>query len=311
MNMNRLPELSAWILLEEVDRRGSLGAAARSLGMTQQAASSKVRAAERLLGIDMFVRSPRGVATTATGRNVLDAAAGLLEGARSLAESVEVAREGASKRLRVSASNTVVEHYLPSWTGEMLRRNPSVRIDVIAANSREVMRDVASADVELGFIETPERPGGERSAEILREESRWHTKLSARTVAWDHIVLAVVPEHPWAVTPPSLQRVRETAVLLRENGSGTRRAVEQALPGMVAPAAEVGSLSAMWRTARATGIPAFLPLRAMDEPLVAVDVEGLQVGRPIRAIWRRGHSLSALASSLVAAAENSEAVASK
>ncbi|MUN54832.1 LysR family transcriptional regulator [Kocuria koreensis] len=304
MSVHRLPDLSVWALIDEVDRRGSLGAAARALGMTQQAASAKVRGAESLLGVDLFVRSPRGAVATPEGRTVLEAAAGLLESARSLAEAVDSVRGGTSRRLTVAASNTVVEHYLPTWTGAMLRRDPGVRIDVVAANSREVMRDVVAGDVEIGFVETPESPGGDPDAGRLREEARWQGKLLARSVAWDSIVLAVTSAHPWAEEPPTVDQVRATPLLLREYGSGTRRAVEQALPGMAAPAAEVGSLSALWRTARATGIPTFLPSRAIVEPLVPVRVEGLDVGRPIRAIWRRGRQLSAVASSLIAAAED-------
>lgn len=308
MTVHRLPELSTWFLLDHVDREGSLGAAARSSGVSQQAVSAKVRAAERTLGIELFRRSPQGVTTTAVGRRVLDAAGSLLDEARSLAEVVDESRGDVSRRLRVSASNTVVEHYLPAWTGEVLRTSPHVRIDVVAANSRDVLRDVASGGVDLGFIETPDPLQGEPEADGLSEESRRRGGLTARTVAWDRIVLAVVPEHPWTDMPPSLSELRQTAVLLREDGSGTRRAVEQALPGLTAPAAEVGSLSALWRTASETGIPAFLPLKAMADPLVRVDVEGLTVGRPIRAVWRKRHRLTTLAEALVSAAEDTESV---
>ncbi|MBK6032735.1 LysR family transcriptional regulator, partial [Streptomyces sp. MBT59] len=56
---HRVPDLGALELLLAVARHGSLGRAARDVGITQPAASSRVRSMERQLGVTLLDRSPR------------------------------------------------------------------------------------------------------------------------------------------------------------------------------------------------------------------------------------------------------------
>ncbi|CAM5334656.1 Molybdate transport repressor ModE-like protein OS=Streptomyces violarus OX=67380 GN=FHS41_006318 PE=3 SV=1 [Streptomyces violarus] len=57
---HRVPDLGGLELLLAVARLGSLGGAARELGITQPAASSRIRSMERQLGVALVDRSPRG-----------------------------------------------------------------------------------------------------------------------------------------------------------------------------------------------------------------------------------------------------------
>ncbi|MEU6354528.1 LysR family transcriptional regulator, partial [Streptomyces sp. NPDC047072] len=69
---HRVPELGALELLLAVARLGSLGGAARELGITQPAASSRIRSMERQLGVALVDRSPRGSRLTDAGALVTD-----------------------------------------------------------------------------------------------------------------------------------------------------------------------------------------------------------------------------------------------
>ncbi|EDY44705.2 helix-turn-helix domain-containing protein, partial [Streptomyces sp. SPB074] len=78
----RVPDLGLLEVLLAVDRLGSLGRAAKELGITQPAASGRVRSLERQLGVGLVTRSPRGSRLTPTGtlvagwaRRVVEAAA--------------------------------------------------------------------------------------------------------------------------------------------------------------------------------------------------------------------------------------------
>ncbi|MCA1169154.1 LysR family transcriptional regulator [Rothia kristinae] len=297
MRVEKLPDLPTWLLLDAVDRLGSVGAAARRAGFSQQAASARVRAAERVLGVALFARSPRGTRTTEQGRAVLDAAAPYLDAARSLAEAVGAVGAGAAARLRVAVSNTVAEHYLPSWLQTVLGGHPGARVDVHAVNSREVLRQVREGLAELGFVESPATLDAVDPAGPDPDRG-----LLFRTVARDAVVLAAPAGHPWArAGQVSRAELARTGVLVREEGSGTRVAVERALPELAEPAGELGSLSALISTSRATGIPAFVPRRAVAAPLREIRVPGVAVVRPIRAVVRPG-AVHPLAAALVRAA---------
>src|SRR5690606_5549754 len=77
-----VPDLRSLELLLRVGEVGSLGAAAAELGISQQAASARMRTMEALVGEALVSRSKRGSELTATGEllsqwavKVVDAAA--------------------------------------------------------------------------------------------------------------------------------------------------------------------------------------------------------------------------------------------
>src|SRR3954469_9820241 len=85
---HRGPDLGALELLLAVARLGSLGRAARELGITQPAASSRIRSMERQLGVALVDRSPRGSRLTHEGALVTD-------WARRVVDAAEVFDAGA------------------------------------------------------------------------------------------------------------------------------------------------------------------------------------------------------------------------
>ncbi|MGG8405922.1 LysR family transcriptional regulator, partial [Streptomyces sp. 12297] len=80
---HRVPDLGALELLLAVARLGSLGAAARQLGITQPAASSRIRTMEVRLGVALVDRSPRGSTLTAEGALVTDWARAVVDAAEA------------------------------------------------------------------------------------------------------------------------------------------------------------------------------------------------------------------------------------
>ena len=77
----RVPDLGGMELLVAVARLGSLGRAARELGISQPAASGRMRALERQLGVALVRRSPGGSRLTDSGALVTEWARKVLEAA--------------------------------------------------------------------------------------------------------------------------------------------------------------------------------------------------------------------------------------
>ncbi|HRD13620.1 MAG TPA: LysR family transcriptional regulator, partial [Mycobacterium sp.] len=63
----RMPELGALQVLAEIARSGSLGAAGRELGLSQQAVSARLRSMESQVGVRLVTRSARGSTLTPAG----------------------------------------------------------------------------------------------------------------------------------------------------------------------------------------------------------------------------------------------------
>jgi LysR family glycine cleavage system transcriptional activator len=75
----KLPPLAAIRAFESAARLGSFTDAAVELNVTQSAISHQVKRLETLIGRDLFLRSPRGIALTAIGKTYLGELTGLLD----------------------------------------------------------------------------------------------------------------------------------------------------------------------------------------------------------------------------------------
>ncbi|MFC7505232.1 LysR family transcriptional regulator, partial [Nocardioides sp. GCM10030258] len=110
-----VPELRALELLVVVARTGSLGAAAAELGISQQAASSRVRTMESLVGEPLVTRSKRGSELTPTGELLVQWASRVLDAAHELDAGIAAMRVDRRGHLAIAASLTIAEHLLPGW----------------------------------------------------------------------------------------------------------------------------------------------------------------------------------------------------
>jgi molybdate transport repressor ModE-like protein len=282
-----VPDLSSLELLLAVARTGSLAAAGRELGFTQQAASSRIRATERLVGVRLVERGPRGSTLTSSGALLADWAARVVGAAEELDAAMAALRGARDTQLDLVASLTVAEYLLPRWLAQLrVELGPGIAVNLVVRNTEQVAAAVLAGEAALGFIEGPDLPAG----------------LSAVTVAHDELVLVVLPEHRWAtrrrgVTPEELAR---TALVIREHGSGTRivldRALAAAAPQLTraAPALELSATTAIRHAVLAGAGPAVLSDLAVRDDLASgrlVRVRltgGLDLRRQLRGIWPIG-----------------------
>lgn len=290
----RMPELTALEVLLAVARTGSLGAAAREVGTSQQAVSARISNLEALTGVPLVTRSRRGSMLTPNGVLVAEWAARLLDVAAELDEGLAGLRADRRSRLRVGASLTVAEHLLPGWLVALRqeaerRGQPAVDFVFAAANSDTVIAQVRAGEVDLGFIEGPRVPSG----------------LANRVVGRDELVVVVRPDHPWArrrseLTPRELAAV---PLVTREAGSGTRETYDAALDAALGSAAghaasarpvlELSTTAAVRGAVLAGAGPAVLSALAVGEDLASgrlrrIPVAGLDLRRSLRAIWLGG-----------------------
>ena len=284
----RVPDLPVLELFAAVARYCSIGAAARHTGVSQQAASARLRAMEAQVGTTLLDRDPRGSRLTAAGALLVDWASPLLAQAGELDSGIASLRRARDAQLRVAASlpgpprhahgPAVALRDEYAQTG----RQPA-EITLVAANSEAVAATVAEHGVDLGFVEGPSAPQGLRS----------------RVVATDRLVIVVRPDHPWARrrSPVSPAELAATPLVEREAGSGTGQALRAALtaclrPGtrLAAPALRLSTTTAVREAVRAGAGPAVLSLLAVRENVAAgllavVPVPGLELSRRRRAVW--------------------------
>lgn len=272
---NRVPELAALDVLVAVGRLGSMGAAGREHGLSQQAVSARVRSAERQLGLRVFDRGAGGVQPTAEGALILEWASAILDSAEEMASGVAALRGERDANLTVAASMTIAEYLVPGWTVAMRRKYPNVVTSVRLLNSTDVAAQVRAGEADLGFVEGPTAPDGLRAVEV----------------AHDELVVIVPPDHKWiARAPIDPSELAATPLIQREPGSGTRTTLEHAVPGCVDPLLELTSCTAVKAAVVAGNAPAVVSSLAVeadlhDGRLASVPVQGLRMPRRLLAVW--------------------------
>lgn len=289
----RVPDLAALELLLAVARLGSLGRAAKAVGVSQPAASARIRSMERQLGVALVHRSPAGSRLTDAGGVVTEWARRVVEAAEAFDAGAAALRGRRDSRLRVAASLTVAEYLLPGWLVALRAARPETAVSLQAGNSVAVAAQVRAGAADLGFVEGSGVPEG----------------LDGAVIGHDRLLVVVAPSHPWARRrrglPPA--ELAGAALVLREQGSGTRQVLDEALApygGLGVPLLELASTTAV-KSAAVTGAgPAVLSeLAVADEVaarrLVAVGVSGLDLTRALRAVWPRGQRPSGPARDLL------------
>jgi DNA-binding transcriptional LysR family regulator len=156
----RMPDLAAFEVLLAVAKTGSLGAAGREVGLTQQAVSARMASIEARTGVRLAVRTPRGSQLTPAGVVVAEWADQLLGVAQHVDAGLASLREGSRAQVKVVASLTIAEQLMPRWLVSMraaaTRRGTSApQVILTASNSDHVISAVRDGAADLGFIESP------------------------------------------------------------------------------------------------------------------------------------------------------------
>ena len=284
-----MPELRALELLVVVARTGSLSAAAAELDITQQAASSRIRTAETLVGSPLLTRTRRGSALTQTGDLVVHWASRVLDAAEQLDTGIATLRHDRRSHLKIAASLTIAEYLLPGWLVAFRAHQanlgiPLTEFTMTAANSERVAELVGSEAADLGFVEGPKPPRA----------------LRHRLIGVDELVVVVGPAHPWAQRPSRRVQVAtlaSTPMVAREAGSGTRTVLERALGDLhlAPPALELANTAAVRSAVAAGAGPAALSEHAVHDDIASgrltpITVVGLDLSRRLHAVWLRGEN---------------------
>lgn len=290
-------DLRSLEMLLAVAEHGSIGRAARSLGLRQPSVTDRIRNLERHLKLELVRRSPQGTTLTLEGVTVADWARRVLDASDRLEVGVAALRREHDSKIRVSASMTISEYLMPRWLSEL---HADASVSLRMCNSKQVAEDVLTGDADLGFVEGLRTPAG----------------LHTRAFADDELVVVAAPRHPWARREGgiSVAELAQAALVIREPGSGTREAFDKAVlrAGFdhVPPRLELGSTAAIKAavlTGQGVGVLSKLTIAedVAAGQLAVIAVHGIDLRRKLRMMWRSGSKLVGPAADLAACAARS------
>jgi DNA-binding transcriptional LysR family regulator len=289
----RMPELASFEIVLAIAETGSLGGAARELGLTQQAVSRRLASMEAQAGVTLAVRTTRGSQLTPTGAVVAEWAARLLEVAHDIDAGLGSLRKEGRQRIKVVASQTIAEQLMPHWllslqAADTRRGSTGPQVVLTATNSEHAIASVRDGTADLGFVENPGPPRG----------------LGSCVIGHDELVVVVPPGHKWARRSRvvSARELAQTPLVTREPRSGIRDSLTVALRQVLGddmqqapPVLELSSAAAMRAAVLAGAGPAAMSKLAVADDLAvarlrAITILELDLRRQFRAIWVGGRT---------------------
>src|SRR5205809_2990550 len=201
-------------LLVEIERQGSVSAAAAAIGIGQPSASQHLRLLEAAAGQRLVERSGRGSRLTEAGHLLAARAAQALTSLGAAEEELDALAGLQTGTIHLGASTAPGVYLLPDTLGCFRRDHPGVTVEVEVAASEEILKRLLAGRVQLALV------GASQADE----------RITLEPFLEDEIVGVAKPGlAPLKSGKLAPRRLRDFMLLAREAGSSSQHAIDQEL----------------------------------------------------------------------------------
>ncbi len=269
------------------------GRAAEALNISQPALSKSIQALESELGVALLDRKRGALALTVFGELVVRQSRALLDGEADMLHEIRLLAglESGSLKVAMGPYPSVISGY-PA-IGRLLARHPKISIAARVASWREVARQVAAREVDLGLAELSGLAGDDQFATELVGQHRG--RFFCRP---GHPVL----EHAWVALPRLLEFPWVASRLPKRVAANLPRSIGRAgnidgLTGDFVPAIEMDVPMQLADLLSGSDALALASLALMEQALVTGEVvlvptTGIDVRAGYGFIWLKNRSLT-------------------
>ena len=273
-------------IFEAIARLGSFTRASEELYLTQPTVSMQMKKLTDIVGSPLVEQVGKRVMLTDDGRELAQATREIFAILDRFTMSVAQRRGLKKGRLNLMAITTA-SYFAPRLLGEFARLYPEIDVSLRVTNKEQVLASMADNLDDLYLL-------GQPPEEI---------EVVATRIMDNPIVALAAPDHPLAKEKRiSLERLARERWVMREAGSGTRKAIERVFAGKgleIRPRLELGSNEAIKQAILAgLGISALslhaLTLNQADQ-FAVLDAEGFPIQRHWYAVYPAGRQISVVA----------------
>lgn len=197
----------------KVYERLSFSRAGDDLFLSQPTISAHIQTLEKELGVRLFDRMGRTVLPTPAGKALYARATDIFRLVDLAKAEVHGLMHRVTGEVILGASTIPAGSLLPGLLAAFLKGYPDVSIRMQTGDSAAIIQAVSQGECMLGVVGA--RPD--------------HAELTATFLCNDELVCVAAPEFSTATTVLPLEDRLAQPWIMREPGSGTRQAMEQAL----------------------------------------------------------------------------------
>jgi DNA-binding transcriptional LysR family regulator len=204
-------KLEAFISVLE---KRSFSEAASALKSSQPAISIKIKSLEEELGIELLDRGRSGVHPTRAGILVYQTAKEIMGRWGQLEDDLLGFQDTLTGTLTIGASTIPGTYLIPGWIKKFRTLYPKVDVKIEINDSRKILNKLFDHQIDVGIVG-------------LHQQS---SKMITKAVASDSLVLIVPVEHEISQSSHlDFNLLKKYDLVLREEGSGTRKEMEEYL----------------------------------------------------------------------------------
>lgn len=207
-------------------------AAARALNISQPTVTTQVRELEERYGVELLVRRGRKVELTETGATLYDISRSIMRLHEEAGELLLSSGRLTIGQLRVAA---VGPFHATEMVARFLHDYPEIKVSMLLGNSDQTLQRILELEADIAIL-----------AHVVDDPRVFSVPFSTHEV-----VVFVDADHPWNGRDSiGIGELAGQRLILRETGSTTRRALEQAAQTAgveIAPFLEIGSREGIWK----------------------------------------------------------------
>lgn len=209
--LNRLRMRQVALLLA-IEENGTLGAAAREIGMTQPAATKMLNELEETLGQKLFDRVGRVLRLNAAGQRAMLSFRGMRGTLEQLQRELHELRLGSAGRLFIGSIMAASPTFLTRALAKLKQQYPLLSVAIEVGTSDKLMGQLDEGELDVVIGRVPGEAGG----------------YQFRPLSEEPISVVCAPEHPLTkVRAPVFSRLREYPWVLQPEGSPMRDVIVQ------------------------------------------------------------------------------------
>lgn len=209
-----LKQLEAFVKVAETK---NFSEAAKQLYLTQPTVSSHIASLEKELKTCFLIRNTRGVELSEDGKELYAYAVQMLEIEKKIKGRFGKEQKTEGNVLRIGASTIPSQYILPNVMSRFHTEYPGEKLKLFETDSEGVVEMILSHHVDLGFTGTVIEKGSCRYLPFYEDELVVLTPVTLKFI------------EKFNAKEPLTKWITEEPLILREEGSGTKREAEKLL----------------------------------------------------------------------------------
>lgn len=198
-------------VFEATARHGSFTRAAEELYLTQPTVSIQVKQLTKAVGLPLFEQIGKRLYLTQAGKKLLDTCQEIFQGLDQFEMSIADLKGMKQGQLKLAVITTA-KYFVPRLLGPFCKRYPGIDISLKVTNHQRIQESMAANEDDLYIIsQPPSQPD-----------------LSIHPFLENPLIVLAPTGHPLARKKDiPIEALNNEPFIMREPGSGTRRAVEK------------------------------------------------------------------------------------